>query len=280
MRTSSGADLAGLDPPRVGLGVVDDHAGVAQRLHGHGDVGFARHRLAVVVDGDALVVAGAGQQQGRDELRRGGGVERDRAAADRAGPVDDDREGAAATVVQRDPEGAQGVEDRAHRPHPRLRVAVELDPAVGERGDRRQEPHDRAGQPDVDADAAATASAGAGPPSPRPPGTSCTGIPAPWWPSAGTSSISTPSAREAGGHQQGVAGAERLAEPRPVAGQRGEDEEPVGERLAAGQRDRGLDGPPRGRGGPVAGMAGVAGGGGGGHVTVARPASARARPGP
>ena len=81
-----GVDLGRLDPPGVGVAVVDDDAGVAQRLDGHLDVRLARHRPAVVVHGDALVEAGAGEQQRGDELRGGRGVERHRAAGQPPGP--------------------------------------------------------------------------------------------------------------------------------------------------------------------------------------------------
>ena len=77
-RHVEGVDLGRLDTPRVGLAVVDDRARVAQRLDRHEDVGLARHRLAVVVHGDAVVVARAGEQERRDELRRGRGVHRHR----------------------------------------------------------------------------------------------------------------------------------------------------------------------------------------------------------
>ncbi len=79
-----GVDLAGLDAPGVDVAVVDDDPRVAQRLDGHLDVGQARHGLAVVVHRDALVEAGAGEQQAGDELRGRRRVEGDRAPAHRA----------------------------------------------------------------------------------------------------------------------------------------------------------------------------------------------------
>ena len=75
--------------------------------------------------------------------------------AHRPGPVDGDRQRAAPSSSTSAPSAAQRVEHRAHRAHPGLRVAVEVDRPVGQRGHRRQEPHDRAGQPAVDRDAAA-----------------------------------------------------------------------------------------------------------------------------
>ena len=109
------ADLARLDPPGVRLRVVDDDARVAKGLDGHRDVRLAGNGLAVVMHGDALVVAGAGQQQRGDELRRRGRVQGHRPAADRTGAVDDDGERAATAVVEGDPERTQRVEHRAHR---------------------------------------------------------------------------------------------------------------------------------------------------------------------
>jgi hypothetical protein len=61
-------DEAGVDPPGVGVRVVDDHGGLAQGPDGHLDMRQARHRLADVVDGDALVVARRREEQPGDEL--------------------------------------------------------------------------------------------------------------------------------------------------------------------------------------------------------------------
>ena len=79
---------AGRDRPAVRLGVVDLDAVLAQHRHGHVDVGERGHRLAVVADVDALVVARAGQQQRRDELRGRRRVDDHAAAAHRAGAAD------------------------------------------------------------------------------------------------------------------------------------------------------------------------------------------------
>ena len=48
------------------------------------------------------------------------------------------------------PSAAQRVQERGHRPVARVRVAVERDVAVGQRGGGRQEPHHGAGQAAVD----------------------------------------------------------------------------------------------------------------------------------
>ena len=60
----------------------------------------------------------------------------DLAAADGAGALDRERQGAAAVVVDLDAERLERLDHAAHRAHPRARVAVEADVAVGERGDR------------------------------------------------------------------------------------------------------------------------------------------------
>ena len=92
------AGRAGSDPPAVGVGVVDRDAALAQHRDRHPDVGQRRHRLAVVADVDALVEAGAGQQQRRDELGGRAGVDLDRAAGHRAVPVDGERQRVALVV--------------------------------------------------------------------------------------------------------------------------------------------------------------------------------------
>ena len=65
-------------------------------------------------------------------------------------PSHGERQRAAALVVDRDTEPAQRVEHLAHRPGAGVRVAVEDDRAVRERGHRRHEPHDGPGQAAVD----------------------------------------------------------------------------------------------------------------------------------
>ena len=56
-----------VDPPGVGVRVVDDHGG-PRRPRRSSRYGQARHRLADVVDGDALVVARRREEQPGDEL--------------------------------------------------------------------------------------------------------------------------------------------------------------------------------------------------------------------
>ena len=73
----------------------------------------------------------------------------------RARAAHDEGQRAPAVVVDLDAELAQRVEHRTHRPLPGVGVAVERHVAVGQRGDRRYEAHDRARQAAVDGGRAA-----------------------------------------------------------------------------------------------------------------------------
>jgi hypothetical protein len=97
---------------------------------------------------------GRGEQKARDELARGGGVDRELAALDRAGALHRERHRAASVVADVDPEAAQRLDRGAHRTPPGLRVAVDPDRPEGEGRDRRQEAHDGPGEAGVDRDAA------------------------------------------------------------------------------------------------------------------------------
>ena len=66
------------------------------------------------------------------------------------GAGDGERQRAASAVVDVDAQAAQRVEDPGHRPGARVRVTVEGDRAVGQRGDRWHEAHHRAGEAAVD----------------------------------------------------------------------------------------------------------------------------------
>ena len=92
------ADRAGRDRPPVGVGVVDLDAVLAQHRHRHLDVGERRDRLAVVAYVDAVLVAGPGQQQRGDELRRRRGVDDHRAARGPSPSRDPERQRPAAVV--------------------------------------------------------------------------------------------------------------------------------------------------------------------------------------
>ena len=209
-------------PPSGRLGVVDLDAALAQHRDRHVDVGQRGHRLAVVADVDALVVPGAGEQQRRDELAGRRGVDDDLAAARprrcRATVNGSVPRPSSSTV---DAEGAQGVEDRGHRPGARVRVAVEARPRP-------------------------SASAATG-------GTKRITVPA-----SPQSTVAGPAQRARGDRPVVARGVDVGAEARSAAaissvsrersarrttrgpvGERGEHERPVGERLGAGQRHRG-----------------------------------------
>ena len=101
-----GPDRPGGDRPAVGVAVVDLDPVLAEHLHRHLDVGERRHRLADVAHVDAVVVAGAREQQRRDELRRGAGVDGDGASGHGARAVHGEGECAPAAVVDPDAERA------------------------------------------------------------------------------------------------------------------------------------------------------------------------------
>ena len=142
------------DPPGVGLRVVDVDPGLAEHRDRHVDVRQRRHRLAVVVHGDALVVARAGEQQAGHELGRRRRVDHHVAARDPAGAVQGERQ---AVAVDAGAERAQGVEHGGQGAFAGAGVAVEGDRAVGERRGGWHEPHDGAREPAVDGAAAAQA---------------------------------------------------------------------------------------------------------------------------
>ena len=116
MSWSTGRDRSRGDRPAVGVAVVHLDAVLSEHLHGHLDVGERGHRLADVAYVDAVVVAGAREQQRRDELRGRAGVDGHRAAGHGAGAVHREGQRATAAVVD---------------PHARARPAP---PASGRRG--------------------------------------------------------------------------------------------------------------------------------------------------
>ena len=151
MTRSTGATAPGATRQRSGVGVVD-----------------ARHRPRAAWRRSSRCAAaraagsptwrtsmpsskrGAGEQQRGDELRRRRCVEVDRAALDRAVAAHDERQRAPAAVVDVHAQRPQRLHERPHRALAGARVAVEGDVAVGQGGDRRDEPHDGAGQSAVD----------------------------------------------------------------------------------------------------------------------------------
>ena len=154
MTRSTAAIGDGGHDPDAGLRALDVDAAAGEAGDGHLDVRQARQAFAGVPQREAAGEARGREQQARDELARGGGVDRQLAALDRARAVHGERHRAAAVVADVDPEAAQGVDRRAHRSSAGLRVAVDADRPEGERRDRGKEAHDRAGQAAVDRDPA------------------------------------------------------------------------------------------------------------------------------
>ena len=97
----------------------------------------------------ALVVARRREQQPGHELRGRGGIQGDGAAADGAAAVHDERQRAAAAVVDRRAELAQPGQQRLDRPHGRPGVTAEVHVGSAQCGDRRDEPQHGARVADV-----------------------------------------------------------------------------------------------------------------------------------
>ena len=114
-----------------------------------------------------------------------------------------------------------------------VRVAVEVHLTVGEGGERGHEAHHRAGEAAVD-----PAVAGGGPGGDEP--------------VVAVDVLDThPERAESLRHEEGVTRPQGIPEARRAARASSEDEETVGQRLAAGERDGGVDGSRGGRAGPV-----------------------------
>jgi hypothetical protein len=221
----------------VHLAVVDDDAGIAQGLNRHLDVRQAREGLAVVEDRDAFVVARPGEQQPGDELRGRGGVDGDVAApnATDAGYAEWQTAG---TLLDRDAESPQCVQDRRHRPDPGVLVTVEADGPAGQARNRGDEAHHIAGQSAVDG--AASDEGGRGD-----------------QPVIAVEVIDAdPQGPQGAGHELGVARPQRPPQPRRVLRQGRNDQIAVRQGLAARQDDGGVD-RSNGRGcGPVGRISG------------------------
>ena len=211
-------DRCGRDRPDPRFRAGRRHTGPAQQVERHLDVRLGGHRaLAGMHDLQALVEARCGEEQSGHELRRCRGVDLHPAAVDRSGAVDGERQPAAAAVGHLDTELAQPVEQVGHRPLPGVGVTVERDRAVGEGGHRRDEPHHGAGQADVDHAAVQRSRRD-------------------HEIVAVLDDVDAERAHRAG-HQQRVAGAQRCHQPGRTVGERGEQQQPVGERLRARQAD-------------------------------------------
>ena len=176
----------------------------------------------------ALVEPGAGQQQRGDELGGGRGVDRHAAAAEPAGAVHGERQAAAAGVVHLDAE--PGAARRSAAPIGRSRARGSPSKRIGPSASAATGGRKRITVP-------------ARPQSTGPP-RSAAGRDQPV--RRRPSSTPTPRPRSAVGHQQGVPGAQRGAEPGRAVGQRRQHQGAVGQRLRAGQRDRGVTGPSAG----------------------------------
>ena len=140
-------DRAGEHVPGVRLGVVDPHPDRAERRDGHPDVRLGGDGGTVVHHPHPAFVGRAGQQEGGQELRRGGGVDPHRPATQRTAAAHGERQRVPVDVRS---EVSQCREHGGHRTPAGGLVAVEVDPSVGRDRERGQEPHDGAGQPAVD----------------------------------------------------------------------------------------------------------------------------------
>ena len=137
----------------VGNGIIHNHPGVPQDGDGHVDVVQAGHRLADVLQMQAVREPCPHQEERRDELRRRAGVDHQVPTTHFAGAVHHEREGGrGAAVLGRncDAQGFQGLDGGAHRPVPGVGVAVEQAGAVAKRSERRDKAHHRAGKATVD----------------------------------------------------------------------------------------------------------------------------------
>ncbi len=202
-----------LPGPRLHLG-----ARVAEHADRHGDVRRGRGPAAAVAYLRALVEPRRGDQQAGHELGGGRGVQGDRAARQRPGPMHGERDAAPPAVVDDGTEFAQCGEYRPHRPLRRPGIAVEDGAHAGQGRHGRGEPQHRAGVTHVHGDV--------GPWLPR------SHVPRGWL--TGRACIVRHAVCDRGAeggqrraHQQRVAGVQRAGDgPRPV-GERGEHQGPV-----------------------------------------------------
>ena len=203
---SPAGDGAGRDPPYARLGRLGVDAGrraaraSVMSMCGCDGTGSA----PVWRDLDALVVAGAGEQQPGHELRRRRRVDAaPRRRGTRAAAEDGERQPAAAAVVDLDAGLPQAVEQRRHRAlagvRRRRRTSTSPSASAATGGTKRM-------------------TVPASPVSTSPP---CSG-PGVTTQSAPSSATSTPSARRASAISSGVAGPQRRDEPGRAVGQRGE----------------------------------------------------------
>ncbi len=226
----------------------------AQHVHRHPDVRHGRQARTGVPDLDALVEAGAREQQRGDELRGGRRVDRHRAAVQRPAAVHGQRQRAPAVVVDPRAQPAQRVDHAVQRTLVRPRVAVEPDGAVGQRGHRRQEAHHGPRVADVHRGRAAQAGR-------QHPPCLAGAVRAARDGGAGRHRLLDLHAHGPEGlrHQQGVPGAQRAAQPAGLGGEGGQHQGAVGDRFGPRHMDGGVDGAARVRSGPEGGGGGVRG---------------------
>src|SRR5690606_25081982 len=103
-----------LDEPFTRCGTLDVDPAAAQRLDRHVDVRHAGQLLAGVDEVQADIEARGGQQQPRDELAGGGGVDLDTTTANAAVPAHGEGHRPGAFVVDVDAEVTQGGDRRPH----------------------------------------------------------------------------------------------------------------------------------------------------------------------
>ncbi len=194
----------------------------AQHVQRHRDVRLARGP-ALQPDRDAALERRCGQQQGGEELAGRRRVEFHGPALQAAVSSDRERNRSAAVVVDVGAERAQCAQEWGDGPAPDGGVAVEVDGAGAERGQRRSEPGDRPGVAERYPDLAVTGGHRSHPHAVRGLGR------------RGAEDVERPQ------HQPCVAGVQRLAHKRLAGRQSGEHEGAVGDRLGTGNPDVGVD---------------------------------------
>ena len=241
---------------------LDDDAAFAQAGDGHGHVRQGRD-VPDGGDGESAGQQGADQQQGGQELGGGGGVHAHPVGPFGVGRVHWAAEGAiagahahgqAAGLAQAGHLGAQfrqSVQQRAEGAQARGPIAVEDDGRVRDRGQRRDEAHDSAGQADVYA------------PGPVGTGLHMRGQRDGAGAQAGRVPVDLletgPERGQGRQHEIGVARAQNPGERRRSLGHRGQHEGAGRQRLRARQGDGRVEGAAGGRCGPglASGQSGV-----------------------
>ena len=225
-RNVDAGDRTGRNDPDPGLGVLHHHPAAGEGGDGHVDMGETRQPVSDVPERKPVREASAGQEQAGDELARRGGIDLDLSARDGARGVQAEREFSPAVVADIHPKGTQRIDRGAHRALAGRFVTVESDRTERERGDRREETHDSAGQAAVDGGASGELAGG----------DQQVG-------SKGRDSWHFDDARaecpKRLDHEGGVARVQRCPQDRRSARDRGEHQLAVGQRFRSGQREPG-----------------------------------------